>query len=227
VQEIRERVRSAIKNSGFTFPFARLTVNLAPADVRKAGPAFELPIALGILVATNQVLPPKLEECLIAGELDLDGEVRPSSSTLPMAIAARDAGKRAVLLPEANAAGGAVVRGIEVYPVRSRSAAAGIIAGSSDILPCRTAVCRTSARRPRMISTSPTGSAWCGRSGFRRVDRPWAICPGGGNKQRPSFGLHPLPPPGCTANQSALADADDHHRISRPFTFPNRTAPAR
>jgi magnesium chelatase family protein len=135
VQESKERVRSAVKNSGFTFPFARLTVNLAPADVRKAGPAFDLPIALGILVATNHVPAPKLEEYLIAGELGLDGEVRPISGTLPMAIAARDAGKRAILVPEANAAEGAVVRGIEVYPVRTLSDAAGILTGTSDIRP--------------------------------------------------------------------------------------------
>jgi magnesium chelatase family protein len=116
VQESKERVRSAIKNSGFTFPMARLTVKLARADVRKEGPAFDLPIALGVLVATNQVPAPKLEEYLVAGELGLDGEVRPISGTLPMAIAARAAGKRAILLSEAKAAEGAVVRGIAVYP---------------------------------------------------------------------------------------------------------------
>ena len=135
VQESRERVRSAIKNSGFSFPMARLTVNLAPADVRKEGPAFDLPIALGILVATAQVAAPKLEEYLVAGELGLDGEVRPISGTLPMAIAARDAGKRAILVPEANAAEGAVVRGIAVYPVKSLSEAAAILAGTSAVAP--------------------------------------------------------------------------------------------
>src|SRR5436189_2009157 len=135
VQESKERVRSAIKNSGFSFPLARLTVNLAPADVRKEGPAFDLPIALGILIATNQVPAPKLEEYLVAGELGLDGEVRPISGTLPMAIAARDAGKRAILVPEANAAEGAVVRGIDVYPVKSLADAAGVIAGTGTIPP--------------------------------------------------------------------------------------------
>jgi magnesium chelatase family protein len=135
VQESKERVRSAIKNSGFNFPFARLTVNLAPADVRKEGPAFDLPIALGILIATNQVPAPKLEEYLVAGELGLDGEVRPISGTLPMAIAARDAGKRAVLVPEANAAEGAVVRGIEVYGVKSLADAAAVLAGTGSIPP--------------------------------------------------------------------------------------------
>jgi magnesium chelatase family protein len=135
VQESKERVRSAIKNSGFTFPMARLTVNLAPADVRKEGPAFDLPIALGVLVATNQVLAPNLEEYLVAGELGLDGDVRPISGTLPMAIAARDAGKRAILVPEANAAEGAVVRGIAVYPLKTLSDAAAVLAGKSEIQP--------------------------------------------------------------------------------------------
>jgi magnesium chelatase family protein len=135
VQESKERVRSAIKNSGFTFPMARLTVNLAPADVRKEGPAFDLPIALGILVATAQVATPRLEEYLVAGELGLDGEVRPISGTLPMAIAARDAGKRAILVPAANAAEGAVVRGIDVYPVKCLSEAVAVLAGTSEIRP--------------------------------------------------------------------------------------------
>jgi magnesium chelatase family protein len=148
VQESKERVRSAIKNSGYSFPLARLTVNLAPADVRKEGPAFDLPIALGILVATNQVLAPGMEEYLVAGELGLDGEVRPISGTLPMAIAARDAGKRAILVPEANAAEGAVVRGIDVYPLKTLSDAAAIVAGTSEIGPLADGVAQFESTAP-------------------------------------------------------------------------------
>src|SRR5207248_217099 len=104
-------------------------------DVRKEGPAFDLPIALGVLVATSQVATPKLDEYLVAGELGLDGEVRPISGTLPMAIAARDAGKRAILVPAANAAEGAVVRGIDVYPVKCLSEAVTVLSGTSAIRP--------------------------------------------------------------------------------------------
>src|SRR5438045_1544494 len=87
VNESRERVRAAIKNSGFLFPYdKRVTINLAPADVRKAGPSFDLPIAVGILVATGQLPGEHLEGALLAGELSLDGSVRPITGALPIAI---------------------------------------------------------------------------------------------------------------------------------------------
>jgi magnesium chelatase family protein len=87
VQESRERVRAAIRNSGLRFPYdKRIIVNLAPADIRKAGPAFDLPIAIGLLVATEQLAPEQLEETVFIGELGLDGAVRPVSGILPLAI---------------------------------------------------------------------------------------------------------------------------------------------
>jgi magnesium chelatase family protein len=135
VQESRERVRSAIKNSGFTFPMARLTVNLAPADVRKEGPAFDLPIALGILCATNQVQAQRLEDFVIAGELGLDGDVRAVSGALPMAIGARSAGKKALIVPDANAPEAAVVNGIDVYPVANLSQVASLLSGDGNLTP--------------------------------------------------------------------------------------------
>src|SRR5207247_6245243 len=135
VQESRERVRSAIKNSGFTFPMARLTVNLAPADVRKEGPAFDLPIALGILCATGQVKPERLEEYVVAGELGLDGDIRSISGALPMAIGARAAGKTAILVPEANAPEAAVVEGLSVYPVANLSQVAALLSGNGSLAP--------------------------------------------------------------------------------------------
>jgi magnesium chelatase family protein len=118
VNESKERVRAAIKNSGFLTPYdKRVTVNLAPADVRKAGPSFDLPIAIGVLVATGQITGENLEGALLVGELSLDGSVRPVTGALPIAIAARERGQRRLFLPAANAREAAVVRDVDVFPV--------------------------------------------------------------------------------------------------------------
>lgn len=135
VQESRERVRSAIKNSGYNFPFGRLTVNLAPADIRKEGPAFDLPIALGIIAATGQVAAENLDDFVVAGELGLDGEVRSISGALPMAIGARAAGKKGLIVPEANAPEAAVVEGISVYPVTNLAQVVGLVTGENGVAP--------------------------------------------------------------------------------------------
>src|SRR5207302_8149367 len=118
VNESRERVRSAIKNSGFLFPYdKRVTVNLAPADVRKAGPSFDLPIAVGILVATGQVSGEFLDGAIVTGELSLDGGVRPITGALPIAIGAREHGVRRLFLPAANGREAAIVADVDVLPV--------------------------------------------------------------------------------------------------------------
>ncbi|HSV73682.1 MAG TPA: YifB family Mg chelatase-like AAA ATPase [Chthonomonadales bacterium] len=117
VQESRERVRSAIRNSGFEFPQKRITINLAPADTRKEGPSFDLPIAVGILTASQQVQSGLHEDTLIVGELSLDGSVRPVAGVLPIALAARQAGVRRLVVPAANRCEAAIAGGIEVYPV--------------------------------------------------------------------------------------------------------------
>lgn len=135
VQESKERVRSAIKNSGYSFPMGRITVNLAPADIRKEGPAFDLPIALGIIAANGQLKPDHLEQFVVAGELGLDGEIRAVSGALPMAIGARAAGKRALVVPEANAPEAAVVEGIEVYPAATLGQVVTLLEGESDLRP--------------------------------------------------------------------------------------------
>src|SRR4051812_16375076 len=119
VRESRDRVRSAIRNSGFAFPSHRITVNLAPADVRKAGAAFDLPIAMGILVAEGLVAPRDVGSLLLLGELSLDGSIHPARGVLPIAAAARRAGIGALLLPAANASEAAIVSGLNVYPVAS------------------------------------------------------------------------------------------------------------
>ena len=119
VRESRDRVRSAIRNSGFEFPPHRVTVNLAPADIRKAGSAFDLPIALGILAATGLVTRRDIADTLLLGELSLDGAIQPVRGVLPVAAAARRERCDGLLLPVRNAAEASVVEGLRLYPVRS------------------------------------------------------------------------------------------------------------
>lgn len=117
VKESKDRVKSAINNSGYRFPDDRITVNLAPADIKKEGTGFDLPIALGILSATGVVPQGRLTEYLILGELSLDGRIKPVRGSLPMALLARDSGFRGMILPRENAREAAVVDGIEVLSV--------------------------------------------------------------------------------------------------------------
>ena len=117
VQESRERVRAAIKNSGLEFPTRRITTNLAPADIRKEGPSFDLPIAVGILAATGQVDTEFIEDCVVVGELSLDGAVRNVSGVLPIALNARERGIKRMIVPAHNVKEAAIVREVEVYPV--------------------------------------------------------------------------------------------------------------
>ncbi len=117
VQESRERVSSALRNSGFSMPRPRLTVNLAPAAVRKAGPVYDLPIALGVLMATGQLAPDVLDDALVVGELALDGRVRHIRGALPIAAAARAHGFRRLFLPAEDAPQAALIPDLEVYPV--------------------------------------------------------------------------------------------------------------
>ncbi len=114
VKEARERVTAAIVNSGFALPSRRVTVNLSPADVRKDGTAFDLPIALGLLVATGQLEAGALSALLVAGELGLDGSIRPIRGALPLACAAAHGGLRALVIPEANAAEAALVTSVHL-----------------------------------------------------------------------------------------------------------------
>jgi magnesium chelatase family protein len=119
VRESRDRVRSAIRNSGFEFPPHRITVNLAPADVRKAGTAFDLPIALGILAAQGIVERREISNTIVLGELSLDGTIHPTRGVLPIAAAARREGFVAMLLPRLNAGEAAIVAGLDVLGVSS------------------------------------------------------------------------------------------------------------
>ncbi len=117
VRESKVRVETAIRNCGFNLPAKRITVNLAPADIRKEGTAFDLPIAVGLLRALGEVDDDKARGYLFAGELSLEGALRPVRGVLPLAVAARDNGLRGVVVPQGNAREAAVVDGIEVRPV--------------------------------------------------------------------------------------------------------------
>jgi magnesium chelatase family protein len=119
VRESRDRVRSAIKNSGFVFPPHRITVNLAPADVRKAGSSFDLPIALGLLASSGQLTRRAIDDTVVLGELSLDGAINGIRGVLPIAVAARRLGLRRLLLPPQNAAEACVVDGLDVCVARS------------------------------------------------------------------------------------------------------------
>ena len=125
IRESRERIRAAITNSSYFFPFHKATINLAPADVRKEGASFDLPIALAILGANGDLAGlANLNGLLSVGELSLDGRVRPVRGALSIALTAREMGLKRVLLPEENATEAAVVQGIDVYPVRDLREAA-------------------------------------------------------------------------------------------------------
>lgn len=119
VRESRDRVRTAIRNSGFEFPWQHITINLAPADVRKEGAAYDLPIALGILAATGALAQRAPEGLLFVGSLSLDGSVRPTGGILPFAMAAARGGVAAIMVPAANAPEASVVSGLVVWPAAS------------------------------------------------------------------------------------------------------------
>ncbi len=135
VQESRERVQSAVKNSGFAFPRRRFRVNLAPAAVRKEGPFYDLPIAVGILVCMGYVPAQRLADSLVIGEVSLDGSVRHARGVLPMAATAREKGYARIILPAVDAAEAALIPDLEVIPVNNLAELAGYLAGSLDIPP--------------------------------------------------------------------------------------------
>jgi len=135
VKESSERVRAAVKNSGLVFPGKRITVNLAPADIRKAGPAYDLPIAVGVLIASEQAWPQAVEDALFVGELSLDGSVRHVSGILPIAALAHQQSIQRVFVPAADAPEAALIDGLEVIPVENLGQLAAHLQGLSKIPP--------------------------------------------------------------------------------------------
>lgn len=135
IRESKDRVLAAIKNSGYEFSMKRITVNLAPAAVKKEGAAFDLPIALGILAATGQLSQERLKRYIVLGELSLDGSVRKVKGVLPIALAAREANVDGLILPEGNRKEAAVVEGIDVFPIRNLKETVDFLNGRTELSP--------------------------------------------------------------------------------------------
>ena len=137
VKESRDRVSTALSNSGFKFPMGRTTINLAPADVKKEGPSFDLPIALGMLAASEQIETDQLDNFVVVGELALTGAVRSCKGVLPIALRAKADGKVGVLVPADNAPEAAVVAGLQVIPIQNLREAAQFLEGEIKIAPVK------------------------------------------------------------------------------------------
>src|SRR5574337_1195628 len=135
VKESRDRVKAAVNNSGYRFPYNPMTINLAPADRKKEGPVFELPIAVGILIATNQIEIPDIQEYAIVGELSLDGKLRPVKGCLSMALKCKELGIKKFLVPSENASEAAIIDGIDVIPVQTLADTVGILTKSIPAIP--------------------------------------------------------------------------------------------
>lgn len=135
VKESKDRVKAAVRNSGYEFPPRKITVNLAPADVKKEGSAFDLPIALGILAALGIVPTASLDSHLFLGELSLDGSIKSIQGGLPMAVAAKRAGLKGILLPGSNAKEAAVVDGVEVLPAKGLAQVVDFLRGERTVAP--------------------------------------------------------------------------------------------
>jgi magnesium chelatase family protein len=134
VEESKERVRSAIKNSGADFPISRITVNLAPADLPKIGPAYDLPIALGILIASGQIAP-NISDALFFGELSLDGALRHTNGILPMTGLGKEKKFKRVFVPKINEGEASVISGVDIYPIDSLLSLVRFLSGTIEILP--------------------------------------------------------------------------------------------
>jgi magnesium chelatase family protein len=137
VKESRDRVSTALTNSGYKFPMGKTTINLAPADVKKEGPSFDLPIVVGMLAASEQIETDQLDHFVIVGELALTGAVRSCKGVLPIALRAKADGKTGLLVPAENAAEAAVVAGLQVIPVQNLREAAQFLEGEIKIAPVK------------------------------------------------------------------------------------------
>ena len=175
VRESRDRIRAAIRNAGFDFPVDRITVNLAPADLRKEGAAFDLPMALGILSATGLLKADRLERALVLGELSLDGWVRPVRGVLPVALHCRRQQHSLLVVPSENAVEAAVVEGVEVIPVRTIHEAVEYLNGERAVVPARADAIGW------LTHQSPDGVDFADVRGHAHVKRGLEIAAAGGH----------------------------------------------
>jgi len=164
VREARDRVRAALKNAGFTFPLGRITVNLAPADIRKEGPGYDLALAAGILAATGQVPAHTAARFVYFGELSLDGTVRGVYGALPAVAAAVEHGGHDVVVAEANASEAALVAGAAVYPVKSLQEMALFLTGEREIAPYRVDLPAADMRQPTVDFAEVRGQLYAKRA---------------------------------------------------------------
>lgn len=135
VKEAKERVFSALKNTGFKLPPSRITVNIAPADIRKEGSSYDLPLALGLLAGAEIIAQEKLSGLYLAGELSLSGDLKPVPGILPQALRAREAGARGMIVPESNGFEAAVVQGLPVFACRNLAQVVRFVLGEEDVAP--------------------------------------------------------------------------------------------
>ncbi|MDO8602817.1 MAG: YifB family Mg chelatase-like AAA ATPase [Candidatus Omnitrophota bacterium] len=134
IRESRDRVKAAIKNSQFKYPSEKIIINLAPCDIKKEGPSFDLPIAIGILAASGQINSDNLKDFVITGELALNGKIRPIKGALPIAMSLKNSNKK-LILPEENAPEASIVEGVKTYPVNTLGNVSGFLSGAISITP--------------------------------------------------------------------------------------------
>jgi len=176
VKESLDRVASALTNTGFQMPSTRTTINLAPGDLRKEGPFYDLPIAIGILLATGQITTDEIDRYFFVGELSLSGELRPNRGGLAMAILARNSGKQGIVLPYAAAEEAAFIDDTSVYPVNSLDDAIRFITGELEIKPI------SSSQSPYLLpSASETSVDFADVKGQAAVRRAVEIAVSGGH----------------------------------------------